>query len=55
MVIVFLILIALVAAPFILRAGREAASQLAKLWKDDVLGGDDNQPETRKDERHDDD
>lgn len=55
MVILFLVLIALVAAPFILKAGREVARQLGVLWKDEVLGDDDTKLEIKKDDTHDDD
>ena len=48
MVIVFLLLIAVVAAPFILKASRQVAKQVGELWKDEVLGDDDTQPETKK-------
>ena len=47
MVIVFLVLIALVASPFILKASRAVAGQLKELWKEEVLD-DDTKPETKK-------
>lgn len=55
MVVVFLVLIALVAAPFILKASRAVAVQLKELWKEEVLGDDDTDKlETKKDDTHDD-
>lgn len=55
MVIVFLVLIALVAAPFILKASRAVAVQLKELWKEEVLSDDTDKLETKKDDTHDDD
>ena len=48
MVIVFLVLIALVASPFILKASREVAKRLGELWKDEVLEDDSTKPEIEK-------
>ena len=52
MVIVFLILVGLVAAPFILKASREVAKRLGDLWKEEVLD-EDPKPEIEKEEADD--
>lgn len=49
MVILFVGLAALVAAPFILKAGKEVANRLGELWKDEVIDEEsDDQPEIEK-------
>lgn len=48
MVILFVSVAALVAAPFILKASREVAKRLGEIWKEEVIEETTDQPETKK-------